>query len=86
MGFTREDFADDEPETVIFDEEMSQAWEVYAAMATQWRVSPSGMPYGLDYNVLPMMFKIYKIEDEELCLGDVRILEGAALIEMSKKS
>ena len=47
-------------------------------MLTQWRSSGAGA-YGLDYNVLPMMFKIYKIDDEELALQDVRIMEAKAL-------
>ena len=34
-------------------------------MQTQWRSAGAGA-YGLDYNVLPMLFRIYKIDDEEL--------------------
>lgn len=47
-------------------------------MQTQWRVSAGGA-YGFDYNVLPMLFKIYKIDDEETALNDLRIMESKAL-------
>ena len=83
-GLTREDYLNDEPEVLLFDESMHQSWEVFCAMQTQWRASVNGV-YGLDYNVLPMLFKIYKIDDEEMTLNDVRIMEGQALKEMHKK-
>ncbi|ALT58243.2 tail length tape measure protein [Escherichia phage JMPW1] len=54
-------------------------------MLTQWRSSGAGA-YGLDYNVLPMLFKIYKIEDEELALQDVRIMEAKALEMVAKQN
>lgn len=57
---------------------MIKSWNVFTSMLTQWRSSGVGA-YGLDYNVLPMMFKIYKIEDEELALQDVRTMEAKAL-------
>ena len=47
-------------------------------MQTQWR-SAGGGAYGFDYNVLPMLFKIYKIDDEEMALNDLRIMESKAL-------
>ena len=83
-GLTREDYEDEEPEILIFDESMYQSWEIFNAMNTQWR-SSGGVPYGLDYNVLPMLFRIYKIDDEEMALNDVRVMEGLALQLMHKK-
>lgn len=52
-------------------------------MQTQWRSSGSGA-YGFDYNVLPMLFRIYKIDDEEMALNDVRVMEGLALQIINK--
>lgn len=83
-GLTREDYDNEEPEEIPFDESMYQSWEVFCAMQTQWRSAGAGA-YGLDYNVLPMLFRIYKIEDEEAALNDVRIMESVALTIMNKK-
>lgn len=63
---------------------MSKAWDVFCAMSTQWRSAGAGA-YGLDYNVLPMMFRIYKIDDEEMAMNDVRVMEHCALEIMNKK-
>ncbi|WWD12600.1 tail length tape measure protein [Escherichia phage BubbaBully] len=57
---------------------MMQSWDVFCAMQTQWR-SAGGGAYGLDYNVLPMLFEIYKITDREMALNDLRIMESKAL-------
>ncbi|MEG0209049.1 MULTISPECIES: DUF1799 domain-containing protein [Gammaproteobacteria] len=81
---TQEDYDNEEPEVVDFDYSMGKAWDVFLAMGTQWRSSGAGA-YGLDYNVLPMMFRIYKIDDEELALSDIRVLESRALSIMSKR-
>lgn len=78
VGLTRADFEGEEPPEVIFDESMMQSWDVFCAMQTQWRSAGAGA-YGLDYNVLPMLFKIYKIEDEEAALNDLRVMESKAL-------
>ncbi|WKV16850.1 tail length tape measure protein [Escherichia phage PH1062] len=53
-------------------------------MQTQWRSAGAGA-YGLDYNVLPMLFRIYKIDCEEMALNDVRVMEAEALKQMHKK-
>lgn len=52
-------------------------------MQTQWRSAGAGA-YGLDYNVLPMLFRIYKIDNEEMALNDVRVMEAEALKRMHK--
>ncbi|QPD96298.1 hypothetical protein [Enterobacter phage N5822] len=57
---------------------MMQSWDVFCAMQTQWR-SAGGGAYGLDYNVLPMLFEIYKVTDREMALNDLRIMESKAL-------
>lgn len=63
---------------MIFDETMMQSWDIFCAMQTQWR-SAGGGAYGFDYNVLPMLFDIYKVEDREMALNDLRIMESKAL-------
>lgn len=83
-GFSRKDYEDEPPEEIVFDEKMMQAWDVFCAMATQWRSAGAGA-YGFDYNVLPMLFRIYKIDDEESALNDLRIMEIKALQMMQKK-
>ena len=85
VGLSREDYEGEEPETLIFSDDMNQSYDVFCAMSTQWRSAGAGA-YGLDYNVLPMLFKIYKIEDEELALNDIRVMEQKALEMMQHNS
>lgn len=80
----RSDYEDQDAIEIIFDEGMMQSWDVFSSMQTQWRSSGMGA-YGLDYNVLPMMFRIYKIDDEEAALNDIRILELRAIEIMRKQ-
>lgn len=54
-------------------------------MSTQWRYAQSGVITGLDYNVFPMLAKLYKIEDEEIAFEDIRVLERATL-EIAQQS
>lgn len=78
-------FDDDEPEEILMSADMIQSWDVFCAMQTQWRSAGAGA-YGLDYNVLPMLFKIYKIDNEELALNDLRVMEQKALEMMHHNS
>lgn len=80
----RSDYENEEPEELLFDASMMQSWDVFSSMQTQWRSAGSGA-YGLDYNVLPMLFRVYKIDDEECALNDLRIMELRALELMHKK-
>lgn len=66
------------------DESMAQSWDVFCSMSTQWRSSGAGV-YGLDYNVLPFLFKVYNVTDEEMALNDIRIMEQKALEMINKK-
>lgn len=84
-GLTREDYDNEEPEVLVFEESMMQSWDVFKAMQTQWRLLPMGGVMGLDYNVLPLLFRVYKIDDEEMAINDIRILEAEALKYMNKK-
>lgn len=43
-------------------------------------------PTGLDYNTLPLLFELYKIDNREVALLDLQILEGEYLKEIYKKS
>lgn len=80
----RSDYDSEDPIEIIFDESMMQSWDVFTSMQTQWRSAGVGA-YGLDYNVLPMLFRIYKIDNEEAALSDIRIMELRALDLMRKQ-
>lgn len=56
------------------------------AMQTQWRVGPGGA-YGLDYNVLPLIWKRLRVsrEKRDRVFDDLQEMESAALAEMNKK-
>src|SRR5699024_7187366 len=84
VGLTRSDYEGEDPPEVVFDESMMQSVDIFCAMQTQWRSAGAGA-YGLDYNVLPMLFDIYKIDDREMTLNDLRIMEQKALEMMHSK-
>ena len=69
---------------MILSEDLMQSWDIFCAMQTQWRVSAGGA-YGFDYNVLPMLFEIYKVEDREMTLNDIRVMESKALEMMQSQ-
>lgn len=83
-GLRRSDYEAD-LETIYFDEQTAQSWQLFQAMQTQWRIGMNG-PTGLDYNTLPMLFELYKIDNREAALLDLQILEGEYLKEIYKKS
>nr|CAK6604888.1 tail length tape measure protein [Klebsiella phage vB_Kpl_K14PH164C1] len=58
---------------------------LFQAMQTQWRIGMNG-PTGLDYNTLPLLFELYKIDNREAALLDLQILEGEYMKEIYKKS
>ncbi|WP_459253841.1 DUF1799 domain-containing protein [Kluyvera huaxiensis] len=62
-----------------------QAFTIFSALTTQWRVGPSGAT-GLDYNVLPWMFQAYRVEDAAACMADIQIMEREALKVMHKET
>lgn len=61
------------------------AFTIFSALATQWRVGASG-PTGLDYNVLPWVFKLHGVEDAAACMADIQIMENEALKVMHKET
>lgn len=62
-----------------------EAFTIFSALATQWRVGASGAT-GLDYNVLPWVFKLHGVEDAAACMADIRIMESEALKVMHKET
>ncbi|CAI1683137.1 DUF1799 domain-containing protein [Serratia fonticola] len=81
FGLTLEDMASD-PVEILPD--VWQSFEVFRAMATQWRTGMSGVT-GLDYNCLPWLMKLHGVEDEAVALTDIRVMEAAALSVIHKK-
>lgn len=63
------------------------AINVLIAMATQWRSGPGG-PIGLDYNVLPSVFRLQNIPRRAWpdVFDDVRTVESVALGMMNEDS
>ncbi|HHX3461581.1 DUF1799 domain-containing protein [Citrobacter braakii] len=62
-----------------------EAFTIFSALATQWRVGASGAT-GLDYNVLPWMFELHGVEDAATCMADLQIMESEALKVMHKET
>ena len=81
-GFTPEDF---ETEPVEVWPENWPAWGLFCEMSGQWRIAPMGGPTALDYCALFMRMDrldVSKTEWNEL-FADIRVIEGAALKQMS---
>lgn len=85
VGLTRADYEDDELEEVPFFPDMFESWEMFLAMATQWKYAPNGKPVGIDYNSFHTVAKIYKIDDEETAFNDLRIMEQHAIAIISNQ-
>lgn len=62
------------------------ALEVFAALGTQWRTGAAGAT-GLDYGVLPGVMDLLCVapDDRRALFADIRVMEGAALKEMTRK-
>ena len=58
---------------------------MWSRIQTQWRTSMSGV-IGLDYSALAWLFKMYEVKDPRALLEDLQVMEGAALVAMSKES
>lgn len=62
------------------------SYQVFSAMATQWRMGMNG-PTGLDYSVLPQVMDMLAIEgDKATVFTDVRIMERKALEVFNRSS
>ena len=57
-----------------------QSYMVFSAMSTQWRTGFNGVT-GLDYNVLPEIWRRLKIpfQDRDYIFKDIMIMENKAL-------
>lgn len=73
-----------EPEFIL-DDQMMDSWDIWCAMATQWRMGMNGAT-GLDYNALPFLMDTYKISDREATLNDVRIMEAHMMALLREKA
>lgn len=87
FGFLPEDFAND---FVFVWPEHRQAFDVFCAMQTQWRMGGGGMggsmPTGLDYPALQSVMQLLEVPVADLMqvFADVRVMEGAALYAMAE--
>ena len=75
--------ADDYLPTVEIWPDFSEAFRLFCSLETQWRTT-SGGPTGLDYNVIPMMAGLLKIEVTPQLMDDLQLMEAAALAEIYK--
>ena len=59
---------------------------LFMDMLTQWRVGPGGV-VGLDYNVLPMLFDVRGVANNERgdLLDGLKTMESAALEKLREK-
>ena len=65
---------------------MWTALQVFLAISNQWR-STEGVPYALDYNVIPFAMEMHGVAEEDRIeiYQDVRTMERAALNRMRLK-
>lgn len=90
LGLTLEDIpypAEIDPEAVIeVWPENVQAYMVFDALSTQWRVGMNGAT-GLDYNVLPEIWRRTKtpVADRDDVFRCLQVMENAALEMMSEQ-
>ena len=81
------------PEDYEFDcievwPENHASWTLILQLSTQWRISGMGTPTGVDYNVLFALLDRMNLapDDWDNLFFDIRVLESAALEQMSKNS
>lgn len=56
-----------------------QAWQVFAACATCWRLTPDGRPYGLVMADVRAVIAMLGVEDAADCLERVLVMQQTAL-------
>jgi len=83
FGLSLEDYGDTIVE--IWPENLP-AFEVFRALTTQWRAGMNG-PTGLDYNVLPELWRRLDIRKKERnrVFADLQEMERAALSVMARQ-
>ena len=79
-------FDEAEPLPIEIWPENYQAYGVFSALGTQWRIGMNG-PTGLDYNVLPLIEKRLQVPEEDSAdlFECLRIMENEALDEMRRQ-
>lgn len=78
-GLTEDDF---DMGAEIWPENL-QAYELFSALRTQWRVGMGGAT-GLDYNVVPAVLRLQGVPrvDWPQLFEDIRVMESTALAAM----
>ncbi|WP_292041438.1 DUF1799 domain-containing protein [Massilia sp. UBA6681] len=63
-----------------------QAYELFSALRTQWRVGMAGAT-GLDYNAVPTVLRLQGVPraDWSQLFEDIRVMESAALPAMRQE-
>lgn len=83
FGLSRADF---DHEVVEVWPENWQAFALFCALRTQWRVGMAG-PTGLDYNTLYHKLDRMRLEPDEYdeLESDIQVMEYSALVAMNEK-
>lgn len=87
-GFTAEDYEDEDEDAVVWPENYL-AYSIFATVSTQWVHATAGMNsvrVALYYpSIYPLLDRATKTDEEwQELLQDIRIMESAAIKEMSK--
>jgi len=83
LGMTEDDF----PDSVCWVWRQNwKAFSVFADLQTQWRMGMGG-PIGLDYNALPVVFRMNGVarNDQPELFECLRVMESEALSLMHRK-
>lgn len=75
-------FTADQPDTFYLDHENLEAWQVFTACATQWRLLPMGGIQGLDYTGLQSVLAMRGVESTRETFEKVQLIEQGALAQM----
>lgn len=59
--------------------------QMFLRLQTQWRTTMAGV-FGLDYNAVGWVLKLYKVEDQRSMLEDLQVMEAAALLKLNERS
>nr|SPS06210.1 conserved protein of unknown function [Candidatus Nitrotoga fabula] len=81
---TRNDIDEPEEEILIWEENWP-SFQIFCSLRTQWRTGFNGAT-GLDYGVLPVVYDIYGIEQNQrlAMFENLMVMEQAALGAMKK--
>jgi hypothetical protein len=76
-------------ESVEAIEILPECWpavELFVACSTQWRVGGMGVPIGLDYAGVRAAMALSRVRPSRELFEDVRVMERAALQELSSRA